>query len=126
MVFAAEINRNQPDFYTRMGPFFGSRAVAKEIGIHVYDDADKRWFMAFDAGVIGFASVRNGLVSDCYVLPEKRNQGVFKCILSSLMILAPGALRANCTNASKKAFANAGFAEVRRTKNFTWMEYKNA
>lgn len=126
MVFVEEISRNDCDFYNMMGPFFGSRAVAKEIGIHVYDDADKRWFMAFDDDLIGFASYRNGLVSDCYVLPSKRNTGVFKCLLETVCLLTTGNLRATCTNASKHAFLNAGFVPVKTTKNFTFMEMKRA
>ena len=126
MVFVQEINRSKPDFYVLMGPFFGSRKVASEIGINIYDDQNKRWFVAFDDGVVGFASVRGTLVSDCYVLPEKRNQGIFRCILSAMQIFVPGHLKANCTNASKKAFFNAGFVEIRKTKNFTFMEFDYA
>jgi hypothetical protein len=127
MVFVAEINRCQPDFYTRMGVFFGSRQVASEVGIHLYDDADKRWFGAFDGdSLIGFASVRKCLVSDCYVIPSRRNQGVFALILQSVQIFEPGYLKANCTHSSKKAFFNSGFVPVRATKNFTFMEFRNA
>jgi hypothetical protein len=126
MVFVEEINRNRPDFYQLMGRFFGSRSVAAEVGINIYDDHDKRWFVAFDGGLVGFASLRKALISDCYVLPEKRNQKVFTCILRSIQVCSKGKLKANCTEASKKAFINAGFLEVRKTKNFTFMEYKNA
>jgi hypothetical protein len=65
-------------------------------------------------------------VSDCYVIPARRNEGVFALILQSVKIFAPGYLKANCTHASKKAFLNAGFAPVRATKNFTFMEFRNA
>lgn len=126
MIFVEEISRSKPDFYNLMGPFFGSRSVAKEIGINVYDDADKQWFAAFDGGLIGFASYRNGVVSDCYVLPQHRNKGVFKCLLASLCMLTEGNLRATCTNASKQAFLNEGFVPVKTTKNFTFMEMKRA
>jgi hypothetical protein len=126
VVFVEELNKNRPDFYSLMGPFFGSRSVAKEIGIHVYDDSNKRWFAAFDGELVGFASYRNGLVSDCYVLPNHRNAGVFACILASLCLLTNGNLRAMCTQASKKAFFNAGFVQVKTTKNFTLMEMKRA
>jgi len=126
VVFVKEISRNDPDFYSQMGRFFGSRKIASEVGIHIYDDQDKRWFVAVDSEIIGFASVRNALVSDCYVIPEKRSEGVFKCILSSILIFVPGRLKANCTNASKKAFIDAGFVETRKSKNYTFMELNNA
>ena len=127
MVFVEEINRLNPDFYSLMGFFFGSRQVAKEVGIHIYDDADKRWFVSMEDGqIIGFASVRGRLVSDCYVVPSKRKQGVFRCILTFIEISTQGQLSANCTNASRKAFANAGFVAKRQTKNFTYMELHRA
>ena len=127
MVFVEEISRLRPDFYSLMGCFFGSRQVAKEVGINIYDDADKRWFVAFeDGGVVGFASVRGRLVSDCYVVPSKRNAGVFRGILTMLEIATTGTLTANCTKASRKAFENAGFVAKKQTKNFTYMELDRA
>lgn len=123
MVFMEEISRLRPDFYSLMGLFFGSRQVAKEVGINIYDDAGKRWFVAIENGkVIGFASLKGRLVSDCYVVPSKRNAGVFRGILTMLEISTSGPLAANCTQASRKAFSNAGFVEKRKTKNFIYME----
>ena len=127
MVFMEEINRMRPDFYSLMGCFFGSRQVAKEVGINIYDDADKRWFAAFEDGcIIGLASLRRRLVSDCYVVPSKRNSGVFRGILTMLEISTKGPLAANCTQSSIKAFSNAGFVAKRQTKNFTYMELDRA
>lgn len=127
MVFMEEISRLRPDFYSLMGWFFGSRQVAKEVGINIYDDADKRWFVAFeDDKVIGFASLRGRLVSDCYVVPSKRISGIFRGILTMLEISTAGPLAANCTKASLKSFENAGFVAKRQTKNFTYMELDRA
>jgi hypothetical protein len=126
VVFVEKIDRNKFDFYLLLGPYFGSRKVAKEVGIHTYDDYEKVWFVAFDQGLIGFASLKKNVVSDCYVLPECRNQGVFSVILSSLLLLSNGNLKATCTQSSKKAFANAGFVETKKTANFTFMELNRA
>lgn len=127
MIFAAEIDRGQSDFYTKMGRFFGSRMVAKEVGIHIYDNIDKRWFVATDGeSIFGFASLKRQVVSDCYVVPEKRMCGVFGSILMLVEISSKGTLKANCSKASKKAFANAGFEVKRQTKNFTYMELYRA
>lgn len=127
MVFMEEISRFRPDFYNLMGCFFGSRQVAKEVGINIYDDSDKRWFVAFENGeVIGFASLRGRLVSDCYVVPSRRKSGVFRGLLTALEIFTVGPLAANCTKASRKAFENAGFVVKRQTKNFTYMELDRA
>jgi hypothetical protein len=123
MVSVEEINRNWHDFYKIMGPFFGSRKIAKEVGIHIYDDAEKRWFVAMENGfALGFASIKCRVVSDCYVMESARNQGIFSKILAQLIICTDHTLRANCTNSSKQAFLNAGFAEISKTKNFTKME----
>ena len=127
MVLMEEINRNWPDFYSLMGWFFGSRQVAKEVGINIYDDQNKRWFAAFEDGqIIGFASLKGRLVSDCYVVPSKRSAGVFRGILTMLEMASSGPLAANCTHASRKSFAIAGFVEKRQTKNFTYMELDRA
>ena len=127
MVFLEEISQLRPDFYSLMGWFFGSRQVAKETGINIYDDAEKRWFVAFkDGRIIGFASIKGRLVSDCYVVPSQRNIGVFSEILTMLKNSTIGPLFANCTKASRKAFENAGFVVKRQTKNFTYMELDRA
>ena len=127
MSFVAEIKRTDANFYCNMGKFFGSRQVAKEVGINIYDDSNKRWFVYFENDVIvGFASLKNNLVSDCYVIPEKRNNGIFTYILNFLIQSSYGKLNANCTQASKKVFNNLGFTEVRKSKNFTYMELNRA
>lgn len=127
MVFVQELNRLDSSFYDVMGPYFGSREIAKEVGIHLYDDSDKRWFVAVEvAEIVGFASFRKGLISDCYVAKVSRNQGVFTCVLRSLILLTTGPLRANCTELSKKAFESHGFVAKRKTKNFTYMELSRA
>lgn len=121
------MTRDTPGFYEGMGPLFGSRAVAKEVGINMYDDEDKRWFVAFEGrSFVGCASVRGAVVSDCYVTPEKRRQGAFTEILAHIMEHTPGNLRAACTPASLKAFKAAGFRAVRNTKNFTFVEARRA
>lgn len=127
MITVSELKRESENFYQLMGKYFGSRQVAKEVGINVYDDYDKTWFVAYDNNLMcGFASVRKGLISDCYVLPEKRNKGVFRNLLTFIEISTQGKLKANSTNASYKAFKNAGFKEIRKTKNFRYMEMNRA
>jgi GNAT superfamily N-acetyltransferase len=106
-----------------MGPYFGSREVAKEVGIHIYDDSDKEWFAAYHDGVmIGFASLRGAVVSDCYVKPSWRGNGVFSSILSRILIAKPYGLKANCTKASLGAFLSLGFEVKGSSKNFTRVE----
>lgn len=114
-------------FYARMGRFLCSRLVAKEIGINLYADPGKRWFAAIEDGqILGFASIKGTVVSDCYVIQERRKYGLFTAILNELLNKTSGSLKANCTAASKKAFQNAGFKNTRSTKNFYRMELERA
>lgn len=122
-----KLARDEKGFYEAMGPLFGSREVAKEVGINMYDDADKTWFVCFSGPVvIGCASVRGRIVSDCYVVPASRGAGVFGAILDSLLSSTAGTLRANCTSASLRSFKARGFKPVRSTINFTYVELDRA
>jgi len=121
------ITREAEKFYEIMGPIFGSREIAKEIGIHVYDDPDKQWYVCVKgAKLVGCASRRGNVVSDCYVDPKARTNGVFTGILSQLIYESEGPLRAACTKASEPMFKAAGFKPTRKTQNFVFMELKRA
>ena len=117
------LKRGDPDFYQLLGSIFGSREFEKEVGIRAYDDIGKVWFCALDHNVvIGLASIRGTVVSDCYVLPEWRGKGVFTEVLDRLLKKTQGPLKAMCTQASNPSFLRAGFIEISATKNFTKME----
>lgn len=119
MLEVKHLSRNAHDFYRIMGPVFGSRAISKEIGIHVYDDPDKQWAIAIHDGcVVGFASVRGSVITDCYVMPKFRLKGIFSKILAFILKNSIGST-ANCTDASLPAFLKVGFEIVSKTKNFT-------
>lgn len=120
------LSRKNKDFYRLLGPIFGSRKVAKEIGINVYDDSDKEWFVAMDGEVlIGLASLRGSIISDCYVRPNYRRAGIFKMLLAQVLLVPIPVFRANCTSLSLGAFLAQGFHIISKTKNFTKVE-KNA
>lgn len=122
-----KLERGSKRFYVLLGPVFGSRQIAKEVGISAYDDADKAWLAAFDGeSMIGWLSVRGHVVSDCYVTQENRNRGVLAKLLSEAVKSFDLPLRATCTVASASVFGKAGFQVVRKTKNFTVMELRNA
>lgn len=119
MLEVKPLPRSHPDFYQLMGPIFGSRQIAKEIGINVYDDPDKQFAIAMHDGcIVGFASVRGPVITDCYVMPEFRLQGVFSMILEFILSNSC-ASSANCTASSLPAFLKAGFQVVSKSKNFT-------
>lgn len=121
------VDRASGDFYRLFGPVFGSRQIAKEVGIHAYDDADKHWVGAFaDDAMVGWLSVRQGIVSDCYVLNEYRRNGVLSRLLTFAISRFGNRLRATCTADSVNVFRKAGFVEVRKTVNFTVMRMNDA
>jgi hypothetical protein len=121
------LDRKNTRFYGLFGPVFGSRTIAKEVGISAYDDADKVWLAAFYGDVmVGWLSVRGRVVSDCYVTEEHRNLGVLGRLLATAIASSDGPLRATCTAASVGVVRKAGFKVVRKTKNFTVMELHNA
>lgn len=119
MLRIERLNRDDPDFYRLIGPFFGSRKVAAEVGIHIYDDADKIWVVgSLSHDIVAIMSLRGKTISDCYVLPEHRGSGIFTRMLSRCLAEHGGSI-ATCTAASLPAFLAAGFEIVSSTKNFT-------
>lgn len=122
-----QVPRSSKEFYLLFGPVFGSRRIARDVGIHAYDDDGKSWIAAF-AGkqMVGWCSVRGNSISDCYVLPEHRGGGVFAKLLDHVVSAFPLPLRATCTNASVGVFRKAGFRPVRKTINYTVMELRDA
>lgn len=124
MYVIRKLNRSDTDFYVLMGPIFGSRIVAKEVGIHIYDDSDKQFFVTTHDGlIVGVLSVRKNIISDCYTKPGHRRIGVFGELLSEAKFEMNYA-KATCTPASRGVFEKAGFKPVKELKNFTIMEYK--
>jgi hypothetical protein len=122
-----EMSRKDKNFYQHFGPVFGSREIAKQVGVHPYDDHDKTWVAAFDGpSLVGWMSVRGRLVSDCFVLEQYRNKGLFASLLTHAVKAHGGRLRAVCTKASVAAFAAAGFKKTKTSKNFVWMEQPDA
>lgn len=118
-----KLNRGDAMFYQRLGPIFGSREIGKEVGISVYDDEDKVFYAAFEGDVmLGIASVRKGLVSDCWTAPQHRFKGALTAILSTIL-KDSGALRATCTPASVNVFLRAGFVKVGSIGKFTKVKH---
>jgi hypothetical protein len=118
-------NNQSKYFYEQLGPFIGKRNLHKEIGIAIYDDDDKLWAIAtINDCVVGFASKRKKVISDCYVLKEHRRKGILFQILKLLCINSN--LKATCTQMSKGAFEKVGFTSKKQTNKFTYMEKNNA
>jgi GNAT superfamily N-acetyltransferase len=124
MLLLRQLKQNDPKFYSIMGPVFGSRLIAQEVGINIYDDDDKQWFIAEEQAemfMAGCVSLRGGLISDCYVYPRCRRKGALRALLT-FATLEARQYRATCTPMSLGAFIEQGFRPIRTTKNFTWVQ----
>jgi hypothetical protein len=117
-----QISNTDDNFYELMGRVFGSRFIEKQVGLKIYDDSNKQWVITtINDDVIGFCSLQASTISDCFVYPNYRLQGVFNTMLD-LLLSKPGNYRAVCTKMSLQAFLNRGFQVTKTTKNFTFVE----
>ena len=106
-----------PRFYPLLGPYLSNRAVVRELGAPVYDDAGKVWFVVLgEAGELrGFAAMlprgRKVVLCSAYVLPAHRKQGVYRALLTTRLdwALPNTALWARATAASRPALLAAAF-----------------
>lgn len=108
------------DFYKYMGPFFGSRKVAKELGMPLWDDDERTWIIAFDNDkVVGFCSFvkhksqNKATLKSGYVVEEYRNSGIydqlFKYRLDVLKEMKVKKLISTTTNKSWHTHERYGF-----------------
>lgn len=75
-----------PDFYCRMGRFFASKQVVKELEGPMFDDPSHTWLIAMrDDKIAGFGAVRfdemrRGIanLTVVYILPEHRRRGLYR------------------------------------------------
>lgn len=121
------LTREHPDFYRLIGPFLGSREVAREIGGPVWDDPGKTWFAAIggDGAAAGVCAAMPGEVTvyqSAYVLPDARRRGVYRALCQARAAAFPGRARATCTQASLPVLLAGGFREVRRKGRFVIAE----
>jgi len=121
-----KLNNHSKNFYNLMGASFGSRFIEKQIGLKVYDDENKEWVIALlDSKLVGFCSLQVRTVSDCFVFPHYRGNGIFDAMLNDLINLDKS-YRAVCTNMSVRAFLKRNFLIKKKTKNFYFVEKINA
>ncbi len=135
----------RPDvFWAKMGQFFASPAIRKELGLAMSDSPNHIWVVVtegdgvssngLDSPVMGFgAIVRKKDVCQlvhAYVLPEYRRRGVYREILAHRILIATGckvqAIRATCTEMSRHALKARGFVEVGTRGKYDLMELKTA
>jgi len=88
--------REDPDFYCLMGRFFGSRSIAKALGMPIYDDEHRTWFLVLDAEhhPVACASLERkpgstvAALKSAWVEPACRGQGLYDWLFTTRLHLA--------------------------------------
>jgi GNAT superfamily N-acetyltransferase len=123
---------NKREFYGYMGDAFSMPDVKKELP-YIGNTKNAVWFLAFDGDdLAGFMAVENSkgkvVFKSGYVYPEYREKGVFREIFEAGSSYAaskfPGLpyITACATPNLLNMLNRYGFKEVRKTKNYTFME----
>lgn len=110
------INNKDKDFYSYLGPIFGSREVQKKTGDRFYDDDGKDWYIHLESGHIDVSvSLLNGKIRNVYSENEKELITILKEIHQEVL---SGIIPAIYL----EAFIEAGYivdkAKKRKTTNF--------
>lgn len=119
------------DFYCRMGRFFASKQVIKELEGPMYDDIHHVWLLAIkDGEIAGFGAVRfDGMSSGVanltvvYILPAHRRKGLYRHLftLREQMCVRRGAkvIRGLANPLSKPVFEQNGYQVTRLAGKWT-------
>lgn len=115
-------NREQKDFYNLMGPFFGSRQVAKDLGMPIWNDPDREWVVAVvDGNPIACSSIeflKPGKVAmkSGWVHPDYRGKSIYnQMFVERLKIAAEHGMKvltATVTDKSYHTHIRYGFVEI--------------
>lgn len=115
------LTRESKDFYCIMGWFFGSRQIARELGMPVYDDDNRVWIVTRHlAEPIACSSIEikgtRAVIKSAWVAPEHRGKGIYTRMLFERLKIAEESgvkiITATATEASRKALAKCGFEHV--------------
>lgn len=119
-------------FYAELGPYLANRAVAKEIGYHIYDDDQTEWFTCYlGSDLVAFCNCRISAktvsICSCYTLADHRKKGAMRAIVAAIKAEYAGTLlRVSANTNSKPLFVSEGFKKIRENGAFTVMEFANA
>lgn len=134
-VTLVQVSREDQEFYRYLGPFFGSRQAAKELGMPIWDDEGRLWVVALVGGQpVGCASLevrgRKGALKSAWVRPEHRHRDIYTAMLEERLRMAVdlglAVLMATCTEASRAVLERYGFQEVARRGRYYVMRREMA
>jgi GNAT superfamily N-acetyltransferase len=132
--------REDADFYCLMGRFFGSRAIATALGMPIYDDEHRLWWIIINAEQhpVACGSLERKPKSDIaalkstWVEPDERGNGLYSWLFTTRLQHAKQShvkkLTSTATEMSKGTHERHGFRCVgRRGKYYTfWKEVLDA
>lgn len=132
--------REDADFYCLMGRFFGSRTIAKALGMPIYDDQYRHWFLILnpEQRPVACGSLERKLNSQVaalkstWVEPDERGKGLYDWLFVTRIHLAEHyhvkKITSTTTQMSKHTHERYGFRFVgRRGKYYTyWKELGDA
>lgn len=121
------------DFYIKIGPFLGSYEIYKELCYPLIVYKESIWSVALvDNKVVGFGCLfKKGdkiYFENGYVLPEYRNQGIYKKLIAERIEYVKTNYRnikiimANCTLDSFHAYKQNGFEIVKEFKKIKQLQ----
>ena len=117
-----QTERGDSDFYSVMGWFFGSRQIARELGMPIYDDDNRTWIVVMfsTADPIACSSIEikgdRAAIKSAWVKPEHRGKGIYNKMLAERLKIAESAgikvITATATEFSKNALIKHGFENI--------------
>lgn len=122
--------RNDADFYCLMGRFFGSRIIAKELGMPMYDDECRFWYIILNGTYpVACASIEikpqssNATLKSAWVEPQERGQGLYNWLFSVRLHFAEyqqiSTITSTTTNMSKCTHERYGFQKIGQRGKYT-------
>lgn len=124
-VVIVRTNLEQKEFYNLMGPFFGNRQVAKDLGMPIWNDPNREWVVAIDVdenrpiacSSIEFLKTKGkAVMKSAWVHPDWRGQGIYNRMLEERMQIAKErgikVLTATVTDKSYNTLIRHGFREI--------------
>lgn len=133
-VFLDSSERSGNTFYCRMGCYFASRQIARELAEPLYDEPGYHWLLACDAAgeVCAFACLdasqlaKRGevVMTYGYVFEAHRRQGLHHALFVARLQLAgelgAAVVRGVANGNSRSTFIEFGFERVRDNGQYTY------
>lgn len=122
-------------FYRRMGRFFASRQIRKELEEPLSDDKNFRWLLVYKGyEIVGFACLNlenlekrgEGWLTFAYILEDYRHNGLHSVLFQERLNLAKNfnvkVLRGVANEKSFELFVKQGFEIQQRKGKFTYFK----